>query len=90
MSLCTLPLELSPIQKEIARYIPHLAFAMLAFPCFFIMRAATVPGVPTATMREYFIDIKRTAEVFCDMAVDEYHCAAIYGKAILEAFTRMN
>ncbi|KIW02647.1 hypothetical protein, variant [Verruconis gallopava] len=88
MSLCTLPLELSPIQKDIARYIPHLAFAMLAFPCYFVMRAAEVPGIPIATVREYFIDIKRVADVFCEMAADEYHCASIYGKAILEELAR--
>jgi hypothetical protein len=88
MALCTLPLELSPIQKDIARYIPHLAFAMLAFPCFFVMRAAEVPGIPNATVREYFIDIKRAADVFCELAADEYHCAALYGKAILAELVR--
>jgi hypothetical protein len=88
MALCTLPLELSPIQKDIARYIPHLAFAMLAFPCFFVMRAAEVPGIPSATVREYFIDIKRAADVFCELAADEFHCAAIYGKAILAELSR--
>ena len=88
MALCTLPLELSPIQKDIARYIPHLAFAMLAFPCFFVMRAAEIPGIPSATVREYFIDIKRAADVFCELAADEYHCAAIYGKSILQELAR--
>lgn len=88
MALCTLPLELSPIQKDIARYIPHLAFAMLAFPCFFVIRAAEIPGIPSATVREYFIDIRRAADVFCELAADEYHCAAIYGKAILAELAR--
>jgi hypothetical protein len=89
MALCTQPLELSPIQKDIARYIPHLAFAMLAFPCFFVIRAAEIPGIPIATVREYFIDIKRTANIFCEVAADEYHCAALYGKAILQELVRV-
>jgi hypothetical protein len=88
MALCTLPLELSPIQKDLARYIPHLAFAMLAFPCYFVMRAAEVPGIPIATTKESFSNIKKVAETFCEMAADEFHFAAIYGKAILEELTK--
>lgn len=89
MALCTQPLELSPIQKDIARYIPHLAYAMLAFPCFFVIRAAEIPGMPIATAREYFIDIERSANIFCEQAADEYHCAALYGKAILQELARV-
>jgi hypothetical protein len=84
-----MPLELSPIQKDIARYIPHLAFAMLAFPCWFVMRAAEIPSLPHTMFLAYFADIKRVAETFREMAADEFHCAALYGKAILKELARI-
>jgi hypothetical protein len=88
MAISTLPLELSPIQLDLARYIPHLAFTMLTFPCYFVIRASEIPGVPRSTIDKYFSDIKRVGQIFCELAADESHCAAIYGKAILEELSK--
>lgn len=80
---CSFVLGLSPLIRDHARYLTDFGFAMIAFPCIFILRASDFLWRSDPNTKLYLDTIEDIAHIMIGLAIDSNHVSKLYGERIL-------
>lgn len=81
---CSLIMVSTPLQRDKTRYVADTGFLMMAFPCFYIIRAAEMLADTGIPMESHLTTVETVARMMRELAVDPSHGAMLYGKTVLE------